>query len=149
MVKVPAIEDVVSAAIDIGGPPEPNIQPIQMEMNNNMQKMTVAKIIYWLSHAEYIGPSRNQFISNGGGPNEFVMKTKDGKLISIFDAVDPISIVVSNGWMATGVSVSDQVTITYDNKILRLKSPDLKRWIETDMSKIIEDRIKEQQMQGS
>jgi hypothetical protein len=61
----------------------------------------------------------------------------------------PFQFVVSNGWMATGVSVSDQVTITYDNKILRLKSPDLKRWIETDMSKIIEDRIKEQQKQGS
>lgn len=144
MVKVPAIEDVVLAAIDIGGPPGPNKQPIQMEMNNNMQKMTVAKIIYWLSHAEYLGPPRNQFTSHGGGPNEFMMKTKDGKVISIFDAVDPISIVVTNGWMATGVSVSDQVTIAYENKILRLKSPDLKRWIETDMSKIIEDRIKEQ-----
>ncbi len=105
MVEFPAIEDVVSAAIDIGGhgPPDSNKQPIQMDLNNNMQKITVAKIIYWLSHAEYIGPLRNQFISHGGGPNEFVMKTKEGKLIRIFNAIDPISIVTSNGWITTGV----------------------------------------------
>lgn len=145
MVELPAIEDVVSGEIDIGGPPGPNKQPIQMDLNDNMQKLTVAKIIYWLSSAEYIGPTRNQFISHGGGPNEFVMKSKDGKLISIFDAVDSVSTAISNGWMVTGVSVSDEVTISNDNKILRLKSPDLKRWIETDMSKLIEDRLKEQQ----
>lgn len=143
-VELPAIEDVVSAAIHIGGPPAPKKLPIQLDLNNNMQKITVAKIIYWLSHAENMGPSLNQFISHGGGPNEFVIKTRDGKLIRIFDAVDPISIVISNGWMTTGVSVNDQVTISYGNKILRLKSPDLKRWIEIDMSKIIEDRLQKQ-----
>jgi hypothetical protein len=82
------------------------------------------------------------------------MKYKIGSIsLLIFLALtfgfDPISIVVLNGGMTTGISVSDQVTITYDNKILRLKSPDLKRWIETDMSRIIEDRLKEQQKQGS
>lgn len=145
IVEFPDIEDVVSAEIDIGGPPHEDIQPIQIDLNNNMQKIIIAKIIYWLSHAEYIGPPRNQLISHDGGPNEFVMKSKDGKVIRIIDAFDPISIVISNGWMTSGVSVNDQVTITYENKSLRLKSPDLKRWIETDMNKIIEDRFKEQQ----
>ncbi|OCT17255.1 hypothetical protein A8709_27375 [Paenibacillus pectinilyticus] len=113
-----------------------------MDLDNNMQKLTVAKIIYWLQHAEYMGPSQNEFISHGGGPNEFVMKSKDGKVIRMIDAFDPISIVISNGVMTSGVSVSDQVTINYDNKSLRLKSPDLKRWIENDMKTIIEDYIK-------
>ncbi|SEB49344.1 hypothetical protein [Paenibacillus sp. GP183] len=73
------------------------------------------------------------------------MKTKDGKSIGIVDAFDPISITISNGWMTTSVSVSDQVAISYDNKILRLKSPDLKLWIEIEMSRIVEDRLKEPQ----
>lgn len=47
--------------------------------------------------------------------------------------------------MTSGVSVSDQVTITYENKSLRFKSPGLKHWIETDMNEIIEERLKEQQ----
>jgi hypothetical protein len=42
MVEFHAIEDVVSAALDIGGPPDPNKQPIQMDFNNKMQKITVA-----------------------------------------------------------------------------------------------------------
>ncbi|MBW5446137.1 hypothetical protein GE107_08695 [Cohnella sp. CFH 77786] len=142
--EFPAMEDVVSAAIHIGGPPDPNRQPIQMDLNSFMQKLTVAKIIYWLSHAEDMGPPLSQFVTKGGGPDEFVIKTNDGKSIGIFDAVDPISVVVSNGWMFTGVSVSDQVTVTYDNRILRFKSPDLKRWIETDMRQMIEDRAKKQ-----
>jgi hypothetical protein len=141
-VEFPNIENVVSAVIDIGGPPSPNKEPIQIDLNNNMQKITVAKIIYWLSHAEYVGSAHNQLISDGGGPSEFVIKTKGGKSIGITNAVDSISIVISNGWMATGVSVSDQVTISYDNKIMRFKSPDLKRWIESDMSKIIDDRLR-------
>jgi hypothetical protein len=140
MVEFPGIEEVVSASLVIGGPPDPNKQPIQMDLNNNMQKLTVAKIIYWLSHAAYIGPAQNQFMSKGGGPSVFVIESKDGKLIRIYDAVDPISILISNGGMVTGVSVSEQVTISYDNKTVRIKSPDLKRWIETDMSKTIEDR---------
>jgi hypothetical protein len=45
-----------------------------------MQKITVAKIIYWLLHAENIGPTRNQFISHGGGPNEFVNEDKRWKI---------------------------------------------------------------------
>jgi hypothetical protein len=141
--EFPNIENVASAVIDIGGPPSPNKESIQIDLSNNMQKITVAKIIYWLSHSEYIGPAQNQFFSKGGGPNEFVMKTKEGKSIGIVDAFDRISIVIPNGGMSTGVSVSDQVTISYDNKMIRFKSPDLKRWIETDMSKIIDDRLKE------
>lgn len=97
LIEFPDIEDVVSAVIDIGGPPHPVIQPIQMDLNNNMQKLTVAKIIYWLTHAEYIGPPRKQLISHGGEPNEFVLKSKDGKVFRIIDAFDPISIVISNG----------------------------------------------------
>ncbi|MDQ0896434.1 MULTISPECIES: hypothetical protein [unclassified Paenibacillus] len=146
-VEFPTIEDVISAEIDIGGPPGPNKEPIQMDLNNNMQKITVAKITYWLSHAEFVSSARNQSVSFGGGPNQFVMKTRDGKSIGIVDAFDSISIEVPNGWMATEVSVSDQVTISFENKVFRLRSPDLKRWIETDMNKIINDRLKEPQKQ--
>jgi hypothetical protein len=146
MFKVPTVEEIVSAEIHIGGKPPTNKGPIQMDLSNNMQKMTVAKILYWLTHAEHAEYTHNQIIPQGGKTYEFVMKTKDGNSIGFVDAFDPISITISNGWMTTALSVRDQVTITYDdNKILRLKSPELKFWIETEMSKMVEDRLKELQ----
>jgi hypothetical protein len=38
-----------------GGVPGPIKEPIQMDLNNHMLKKTVAKIIYWLTHSEYVG----------------------------------------------------------------------------------------------
>jgi hypothetical protein len=111
-----------------------------------MQKITVAKILYWLSNSEYVGTT-HEFNSMGGGPNEFVMKTKTGKTIVIVDAIGYVSVKVSNGGMAESVSISDQVTVFYQNKTRRFK--DLKQWIETDMNKIIEERLRERQQSES
>ncbi|WP_173227784.1 hypothetical protein [Paenibacillus alba] len=90
-----------------------------------------------------MGTANDQFISMGGGPNELVMKTKCGKTLTIVDAIGSVSVKVPNGGMIASVSISDQVTVVYQNKTMRLKAPDLKKWIGSDMNKLIEDTLKD------
>jgi hypothetical protein len=113
-----------------------------------MQKITVATILYWLFNSEYVGTANDQFISMGGGPNELIIKTSDGKTLTIVDAIGSVSVKEPNGWMTASVSISDQVTVMYQHKIMRLKAPDMKKWIESDMNKLIEDTLKARQNKG-
>lgn len=82
----------------------------------------------------------------GGGPNVLVMKTRFGKTLTIVDAVGSVTVKVPNGWMNASVSISDQVTVAYLNKIMRLKAPDIKKWIESDMNKLIQDELRKRQI---
>ena len=65
--------------------------------------------------------ANDQFISMGGGPSELVMKTKYGKTLRIVDAVGSVSVKVPNGGMITSVSISDQVTVVYQDKTMRVR----------------------------
>jgi hypothetical protein len=129
---VPVIDDIASVQIypqhagaGIG------LSIININLSDTMQRLTVIEILKWLKDSKLMGEAKDQFLSAGGSPTSLQIKLRNGKQITIVDAVGAISTKVKNSIASMSVPIKDQVTIYMKNKPVRVDSPELKEWIES------------------
>jgi hypothetical protein len=117
IMKFPHVNDVSSVMIV-----RENKEPVQL------QKIEAAKILYWLSHAEYVGPAKHDpFLSRGAAYT--VIKAKDGRTFTVTSAIDIISMNEGDFELETGISVYNQITVGIDHRRLRYIAPEMKQWL--------------------
>jgi hypothetical protein len=127
---VPTIDDIASVILSpssLGG----SDNAIRFNLHNDMQRITVVEILYWLNHSKIIGEAKNQLSQKGVSPTSLHIVSKNGKELSIEDGMRTFSTKLNSRMTLSKLdSIKNQVTVYMKNKAIRVESPELKEWIE-------------------
>ncbi|AFC32904.1 hypothetical protein PM3016_6270 [Paenibacillus mucilaginosus 3016] len=138
----PMAEDITAARMIPGGEEEGAQSPVDLNLqHDDKNRLEIARILYWLSVGTLQGGLSRQPLPSGG-PEQLVMETADGTVLTLTNAVDRIAVPAQDSWLTTGVSVPQTVNVRINDMAGRITAPDLKRWMEEDLPRRIEESRK-------
>ncbi|WP_426448950.1 hypothetical protein ACP26L_29770 [Paenibacillus sp. S-38] len=138
----PMAEEITAARILPGGEEEGTGSPVDLNLpDDDKNRLEIARIVYWLSIGTLQGGLSRQPLPSGG-PEQLVMETADGTVLTLTNAVDRIAIPAKDSWLSTGVSVPQTVNVRINELAGRITAPDLKRWMEEELPRRIEESRK-------
>ncbi|TXK85587.1 hypothetical protein [Paenibacillus sp. N3.4] len=107
-----------------------------LRKEDSKENEVITKILGWLHSATIIGEAKNGFVSLGSNPTTLGIMLQNGTSITLEDAFDSVLSKLDNGsTLVQSMTVENQITLVQSGtKAMRLKSPELKEWIEKGWS---------------